>query len=64
MSLPKKGEWLDDLDASLFPIVFAIGFAMVLVGLVVSWFAVVAGGALAAPALFLWVRDVKRKGKR
>lgn len=43
---------------SLWPIGFAIGLACVLVGLVVSWAAVVVGVALAVVFGFLWIRDL------
>ncbi len=43
---------------SLWPIGFAIGIACLLVGLVVSWAAAVAGAALAIVFGALWVRDL------
>ena len=43
---------------SLWPVGFAIGLACILVGLVVSWPAVVVGVALAAVFGLLWIRDL------
>ena len=45
---------------SLWPIGFAIGLACVLVGLVVSWPAVVVGTAIAVVCGALWIRDAAR----
>jgi menaquinol-cytochrome c reductase iron-sulfur subunit len=45
---------------SLWPIGFAIGVACVLVGLVVSWPAVVLGAALTIVFALLWIRDTAR----
>lgn len=45
---------------SLWPIGFAIGLACVLVGLVVSWPAVVLGAVLAIVFGVLWIRDISR----
>jgi Rieske Fe-S protein len=46
---------------TLWPIGFAVGVVCVLVGLVVSWPAVVVGVVIAAVFGFLWVRDVTRE---
>jgi Rieske Fe-S protein len=46
--------------ASLWPIGFAIGVACVLVGLIVSWPAVVVGTAIAIVCAFMWIRDAAR----
>jgi menaquinol-cytochrome c reductase iron-sulfur subunit len=43
---------------TLYPVGFAVGLACLLVGLIVSWAAVAAGGALAVFFGFLWVRDL------
>ena len=43
---------------SLWPVGFAIGIVCILVGLVVSWYAVAAGAVIAAVFGFLWIRDV------
>ena len=45
---------------SLWPIGFAIGVAVVLVGLVISWPAVVLGAALTIVFGVLWIRDASR----
>jgi Rieske Fe-S protein len=45
---------------SLWPIGFAIGIACVLVGLVVSWPAMILGAALAIVFGVLWIRDTTR----
>lgn len=45
---------------SLWPIGFAIGLACILVGLVVSWPAVVIGAVLAIAFGTLWIRDIAR----
>ncbi|MGZ8688028.1 MAG: QcrA and Rieske domain-containing protein [Gaiellaceae bacterium] len=45
---------------SLWPVGFAIGLACILVGLVVSWPAVVIGAALAIVFGTLWIRDLAR----
>jgi menaquinol-cytochrome c reductase iron-sulfur subunit len=46
---------------TLWPIGFAVGVVCVLVGLVVSWPAVVVGVVITAVFGFLWVRDVTRE---
>ncbi len=43
---------------SLWPVGFAIGVVVLLVGLIVSWFVVGAGALLALAFGFLWVRDL------
>ena len=43
---------------SLWPIGFAIGIAVVLTGLVVSWIAAAVGAVIALVFGFLWIRDV------
>jgi len=43
---------------SLWPVGFAIGVVCILVGLIVSWFAVAVGAAVTLVFGFLWVRDV------
>ena len=45
---------------SLWPIGFAIGIVCLLVGFVISWWAVVIGAALAVVFGFLWVYDLTR----
>jgi quinol---cytochrome c reductase iron-sulfur subunit, bacillus type len=47
---------------TVWPIGFAIGLAVLLVGLVVSWPAVAVGGAIALIFGILWVRDLSRGG--
>jgi menaquinol-cytochrome c reductase iron-sulfur subunit len=42
---------------SLWPVGFALGIAVLLAGLIVSWYAVAAGAALALVFGFLWVRE-------
>jgi Rieske Fe-S protein len=43
---------------TLWPVGFAVGVAVLLVGLIVSWPAVAVGGAIALVFGFLWVRDL------
>ena len=43
---------------SVWPIGFAIGIACVLVGLVISWWVVAIGGAIALVFGFLWLSDL------
>ena len=45
---------------SLWPIGFAIGIAVILVGLVISWPAMIVGAALAIVFGVLWIRDTAR----
>jgi Rieske Fe-S protein len=45
---------------SLWPVGFAVGVVCLLVGFVVTWWAVVVGAALAVVFGFLWVRDLTR----
>lgn len=45
---------------SLWPVGFALGVVALLVGFVVNWAIVVAGGAIAVIFGFLWVRDLAR----
>jgi len=45
---------------SLWPVGFAVGIVALLVGVVVNWAIVVAGGVIAAIFGFLWVRDLAR----
>jgi Rieske Fe-S protein len=45
---------------SLWPVGFALGIVALLVGVVVNWWIVVAGGAIAVIFGFLWARDVAR----
>ncbi len=45
---------------SLWPIVFAIGVACLLLGLVISWIVAVIGAVIAVVCGFLWARDVTR----
>jgi Rieske Fe-S protein len=47
-----------DPPPSLWPIGFAIGIAVVLTGLVVSWVAAAVGAVIALVFGFLWIRDV------
>jgi Rieske Fe-S protein len=47
---------------TVWPIGFAIGLAVLLVGLVVSWPAVAIGGAIALIFGILWVRDLSKGG--
>lgn len=47
---------------SLWPVGFAVGLACILVGLVVSWPAVVIGVVLAVVFGALWIRDLARTG--
>jgi Rieske Fe-S protein len=46
---------------SLWPIGFAIGIALVLTGLVISWIAAAVGAVIALVFGFLWIRDVTRE---
>ncbi len=58
---PHNGDDKAHLPApSLWPVGFAVGIACLLVGVVVSWPAVIVGGALALLFGFLWVRDAAR----
>jgi len=43
------------------PFAFALGIALVLLGLIVSWSVAVIGGAIALIAGFLWMRDATRE---
>ena len=43
---------------TLWPVGFAVGVAVLLVGLIVSWPAVAVGGAIALVFGFLWIRDL------
>ena len=45
---------------SLWPIGFAIGLAVLLVGLIVSWTAVAIGGVITLVFGILWVRDLSK----
>jgi Rieske Fe-S protein len=45
---------------SLWPVGFSIGIAVVLVGLVISWPAMIVGAALAIGFGLLWIRDASR----
>jgi Rieske Fe-S protein len=45
---------------SLWPVGFALGIVALLVGVVVNWWIVVAGGVIAVIFGFLWARDVAR----
>ena len=45
---------------SLWPIGFSIGVAVILVGLVISWPAMIVGAALAIVFGLLWIRDAAR----
>ncbi len=45
---------------SLWPVGFAVGVVVLLVGVVVSWPIVVLGGLITAAFVFLWVRDLVR----
>lgn len=42
---------------SLWPVGFAVGIAILLAGLIVSWFAIVLGAVIALVFGFLWVKD-------
>jgi menaquinol-cytochrome c reductase iron-sulfur subunit len=56
---PHEGQGKPHLPPpSLWPVGFAIGVVCILVGLIVSWFAVAVGAALTLVFGFLWVRDV------
>ena len=58
---PEQGEHKPDVPApSVWPIGFASASPCVLVGLVVSWWIVAIGGAIALVFGFLWVRDARR----
>ena len=46
--------------SSLWPIGFSIGIAVLLVGLVISWPAMLVGAALAIAFGLLWIRDTAR----
>jgi Rieske Fe-S protein len=46
---------------SLWPVGFAVGIAVLLTGLIVSWFIVALGAVLAAGFGFLWIRDATRE---
>ncbi len=46
--------------SSLWPIGFAVGVALILVGLVISWPAVIVGAVLAIAFGTLWIRDTAR----
>jgi Rieske Fe-S protein len=48
---------------SLWPVGFAIGIVCILVGLVVSWAAVVVGAVITVIFGFLWARDVVTRGE-
>jgi Rieske Fe-S protein len=43
---------------SLWPVGFAVGIAVLLTGLIVSWFIVILGAVLAVSFGFLWIRDI------
>ena len=45
---------------SLWPVGFSIGVALILVGLVISWWAMVVGAVFAIAFGVLWIRDVAR----
>jgi hypothetical protein len=45
---------------SLVPLFTAIGLTVALLGLILSWWFVVAGGVVAVIAIALWIRDVRR----
>jgi menaquinol-cytochrome c reductase iron-sulfur subunit len=46
---------------SLWPVGFAVGIAVLLTGLIVSWLIVVIGAVLAVAFGFLWIRDATRE---
>jgi Rieske Fe-S protein len=61
---PQSGEDKPHVPSpTVWPVIFAIGVACVLVGLIVSWVAVAVGGAIAIVAGFLWISDLTGKGK-
>ena len=45
---------------SLVPLFTAIGLTVALLGLILSWLFVVAGGVVALISIALWIRDVRR----
>jgi quinol---cytochrome c reductase iron-sulfur subunit, bacillus type len=62
---PEQGESEPHLPSpTIYPIGFAFGLALVLVGLIVSWPVVAAGAAIALVFGFLWVRDVTSPVRR
>jgi Rieske Fe-S protein len=62
---PQSGEDKPHVPSpTVWPVIFAIGVACVLVGLIVSWVAVAVGGAIAIVAGFLWISDLTGKGKK
>ena len=67
----RPGEGPDRHDAeahlpspTIWPIGFAAGVALVLIGLVVSWPVVAVGGGLALVFGYLWVRDLTREVRK
>ncbi len=61
---PRPGEQEPHLPPpSLWPVGFAIGIVCILVGLVVSWAAVVVGAVITVIFGFLWARDVVTRGE-
>ncbi len=43
------------------PIIVAVGLAMALAGMVLSWFVVIAGLVIAVVAIVGWVRDARKE---
>ena len=46
---------------SIWPFAFALGIAVALIGLVISWPVAAIGGAIALVFGFLWIRDATRR---
>ena len=58
MAHPSHDEHPHVPGPSLWPVGFAVGIVVLLVGLIVSWYVAALGAILALVFGFLWVRDL------
>lgn len=58
--IPPAGEEMHLPGPSLQPLLFTIGFTVLLIGVTTSIFMVIAGGLLAVGTVIRWIADTRR----
>jgi hypothetical protein len=59
-SAPPAGERVHMPESSIVPLVNAVGLAVAIVSLTLSWYLVALGGAVFLVSTIVWIADVRR----
>ena len=59
--VPPAGEDIHIPGPSIQPVLLAVGITVLLLGLTISWFLLVAGAIITVAVLFAWIRGAVRE---